>query len=88
MLARSNRTGFALTDLIAICSIIALVGTVLMPSLQDVDRLPEARSAHGRMAQFLMGDGTVREIKQDVDPMIYGFLFTIQGKEIIDEDDF
>jgi hypothetical protein len=52
------------------------------------DRLPEARSAHGRIAQFLMGDGTVRAIKEDVDRRVYSYLFTIHGVEIIDEDDF
>jgi hypothetical protein len=52
------------------------------------DRLPEARSPHGRVAQFLMGDGTVRVVKDDVDRRIYSFLFTIRGGEIIDEDDF
>jgi prepilin-type N-terminal cleavage/methylation domain-containing protein len=52
------------------------------------DRLSNVRSQHEGGAQFLMGDGTVRFVSENVDLRIYGFLFTVQGKEIVDEDDF
>jgi prepilin-type N-terminal cleavage/methylation domain-containing protein len=52
------------------------------------DRLPEARSNHEGGCQFLMGDGTVRFVSENVDRKIYGFIMTVKGKEIVDEDDF
>ena len=76
--ARISKTGHAVQPLPGV------TGNTRCTDLAD--RLPEARSAHGRMALFLMGDGTVRVIKQDIDQRIFGYLFTIQGKEIIDTD--
>jgi len=52
------------------------------------DRLSNVRSKHVGGAQFLMGDGTVRFISDNIDRKIYGYIFTVQGKEIVDEDDF
>ncbi len=52
------------------------------------DRLSNVRSKHGGGAQFLMGDGVVRFVSENVDRRIYGYIMTIQGREIIDEDDF
>jgi hypothetical protein len=52
------------------------------------DRLSNVRSQHEGGSQFLMGDGTVRFVSENVDRKIYGYLFTVQGKEIVDEDDF
>lgn len=52
------------------------------------DRLPEARCNHEGGCQFLMGDGTVRFISENVDRKVYGFIMTIKGREIVDEDDF
>jgi len=52
------------------------------------DRLSNVRSAHEGGSQFLMGDGTVRFVSENVDLKVYGYLFTVQGKEIVDEDDF
>jgi hypothetical protein len=52
------------------------------------DRLPEARCNHEGGAQFLMGDGTVRFISENVDQKIYGYIMTVKGREIVDEDDF
>lgn len=52
------------------------------------DRLPEARCNHEGMCQFLMGDGTVRQVTENVDRKIYGFLYTVKGEEIVDEDDY
>jgi prepilin-type N-terminal cleavage/methylation domain-containing protein len=52
------------------------------------DRLPEVRCGHEGMAQFLMGDGTVRQVTENVDRKVYGYLFTIKGDEIVDEDDY
>jgi prepilin-type N-terminal cleavage/methylation domain-containing protein len=52
------------------------------------DRLPEARCNHEGGCQFLMGDGTVRFISENVDRKVYGFIGTIKGREIVDEDDF
>jgi prepilin-type N-terminal cleavage/methylation domain-containing protein len=52
------------------------------------DRLPEARCNHEGGCQFLMGDGTVRFISENVDQKIYGYITTIKGREIVDEDDF
>jgi hypothetical protein len=37
---------------------------------------------------FLMGDGAVRFVSENADLRIYSFLLTIQGKEIVDVDDF
>ncbi len=54
----------------------------------SADRLPEARSNHEGICQFLMGDGTVRSISENVDQKVYGYLYTVKGKEILDEDDF
>jgi prepilin-type N-terminal cleavage/methylation domain-containing protein len=51
------------------------------------DRLSNVRSFHEGGSQFLMGDGTVRFVSENVDRKIYGYAFTAQGKEIIDEDD-
>ena len=52
------------------------------------DRLPEVRSGHTGGCQYLMGDGTVRFISENTDQKIMGFLCTVKGKEIVDEDDF
>jgi type II secretory pathway pseudopilin PulG len=52
------------------------------------DRLSNARSRHQGGCFFLMGDGRVRFVSENVDRRIYSYLFTIQGKEIVDEDDF
>ncbi len=52
------------------------------------DRLSNVRSFHEGGSQFLMGDGTVRFISENIDKRIYGYVFTVQGKEIVDEDDF
>jgi prepilin-type N-terminal cleavage/methylation domain-containing protein len=52
------------------------------------DRLPEARCNHEGGCQFLMGDGTVRFISENVDQKIYGYIMTVKGREIVDEDDF
>jgi hypothetical protein len=52
------------------------------------DRLPEARCNHEGGCQFLMGDGTVRFISENVDRKVYGFICTVKGREIVDEDDF
>jgi prepilin-type N-terminal cleavage/methylation domain-containing protein len=52
------------------------------------DRLPETRCNHEGGCQFLMGDGTVRFISENVDQKIYGYITTIKGREIVDEDDF
>jgi prepilin-type N-terminal cleavage/methylation domain-containing protein len=52
------------------------------------DRLSPARSHHTGGAQFLMGDGTVRYISENVDLAVYAPIFTIAGKETVDEDDF
>jgi prepilin-type N-terminal cleavage/methylation domain-containing protein len=51
------------------------------------DRLSESRCFHEGGAQFLFGDGTVRFITENVDVKIYAAVHTIQGKEIVDEDD-
>jgi len=53
-----------------------------------IDRLSNVRSQHEGGAQFLMGDGTVKFVSENVDIKVYGYLFTVQGKEIVDEDDF
>jgi prepilin-type N-terminal cleavage/methylation domain-containing protein len=52
------------------------------------DRLSKVRSQHEGGAQFLMGDGTVRFVSENVDRKVYAALFTISGAEAIDEDDF
>jgi prepilin-type processing-associated H-X9-DG protein len=52
------------------------------------DRLSNARSRHDGGCYFLMGDGAVRFVSENVDLRIYSFLFTIQGKEIVDANDF
>lgn len=52
------------------------------------DRFSPVRSQHEGGAQFLMGDGTVRFISENVDRKVYAALFTIHGGESIDEDDF
>ena len=52
------------------------------------DRLPEARSAHEGMCHFLTADGAVRAIRETVDRRVYGYLFTIQGREVIGATDF
>jgi prepilin-type N-terminal cleavage/methylation domain-containing protein len=54
----------------------------------QLDRLSNVRSQHEGGAQFLMGDGTVRFVSENVDIKVYGYLFTVQGKEIVDDDDF
>jgi prepilin-type processing-associated H-X9-DG protein len=46
------------------------------------------RSAHEGGAQFLFGDGTVRFISENVEPRVYVAMFTIAGREQVDEDDF
>ena len=51
------------------------------------DRLSSVRSQHVGGSQFLMGDGTVRFVSNNVDLKVYGYAFTREGKEIIDEDD-
>jgi prepilin-type N-terminal cleavage/methylation domain-containing protein len=56
--------------------------------LDGDDRLPEARCNHEGGCQFLMGDGTVRFISENVDVKIYGYIMTVKGREIVDEDDF
>jgi prepilin-type N-terminal cleavage/methylation domain-containing protein len=64
---------------------------VAIPDLRCLngdDRLPEARCNHEGGCQFLMGDGTVRFISENVDQKIYGYITTIKGREIVDEDDF
>jgi prepilin-type N-terminal cleavage/methylation domain-containing protein len=52
------------------------------------DRLPETRCNHEGGCQFLMGDGTVRFISENVDRKVYGYICTVKGREIVDEDDF
>jgi hypothetical protein len=52
------------------------------------DRLSPVRTQHEGGAQFLMGDGTVRFISENVDLHVYSRLFTIAGGELLDEDDF
>jgi prepilin-type N-terminal cleavage/methylation domain-containing protein len=52
------------------------------------DRLSEARCSHEGGCQFLFGDGTVRFVSENVDVKIYVAIHTIEGREIVDEDDF
>jgi prepilin-type N-terminal cleavage/methylation domain-containing protein len=59
-----------------------------MRCMSGDDRLPEARCNHEGGAQFLMGDGTVRFISENVDRKIFGYICTVKGREIVDEDDF
>ena len=50
--------------------------------------LSECRSAHSGGCQFLFADGTVKFISENIDQRVYRALFTIAGREIIDEDDY
>jgi prepilin-type N-terminal cleavage/methylation domain-containing protein len=64
---------------------------VVLPDLRCLsaeDRLPESRCNHEGGCQFLMGDGTVRFISENVDQKVYGYIMTVKGREIVDEDDF
>jgi prepilin-type N-terminal cleavage/methylation domain-containing protein len=64
---------------------------LVLPDLRCLnadDRLPECRCNHEGGAQFLMGDGTVRFISENVDQKVYGYIMTVKGREIVDEDDF
>jgi hypothetical protein len=65
----------------------AITGPCANPTAPG-DRLSNVRSQHEGGSQFLMGDGTVRFVSENVDLKVYGYLFTVQGKEIVDEDDF
>jgi prepilin-type processing-associated H-X9-DG protein len=71
----------------------AAQGSTLGVSLPDYrcvrgdDRLPEVRCNHEGGSQFLFGDGSVRFVSENIDVKIYGYIMTIKGREIVDEDD-
>ena len=63
-------------------------GTNPTPECPTNSRLSEARSAHTGGCQFLFGDGTVRFISENIDQRVYVALYTINGGEVVDDDDF
>ena len=52
------------------------------------DRLSNVRSNHEGGGHFLFGDGTVRFVRENIDKKIYAALFTVNGKEILSDQDF
>ncbi|MFO0959359.1 MAG: DUF1559 domain-containing protein [Isosphaeraceae bacterium] len=51
-------------------------------------RLPNFRSAHPGVANFLFGDGTVRGIKDSIDQGVYQALSTMGGGEVVSADSY
>jgi prepilin-type N-terminal cleavage/methylation domain-containing protein len=54
----------------------------------QTDRLSQFRAAHKSGAHFLLGDGQVRFVADNIDRVVYSNLSTILGGEIVDDDDF
>ncbi|WP_337176332.1 DUF1559 domain-containing protein [Paludisphaera sp.] len=57
-----------------------------VPYPQPAQRMPNFRSAHPGMTNFLFGDGTVRAVKDSVSPQTYQALSTMGGGEVISSD--
>jgi prepilin-type N-terminal cleavage/methylation domain-containing protein/prepilin-type processing-associated H-X9-DG protein len=51
-------------------------------------QVPNFRSVHPGVANFLMGDGGVRTVKETIDPVTYQGLSTMAGAEVISADAF
>lgn len=51
-------------------------------------QVPNFRSVHPGVVQFAMGDGSVRTIKETINPLTYMALSTIAGGEVVSADQY